>query len=113
MYDVKMEMKEMGGALGGEVSEAIVKKLAEIARTIPGFTDVQEYGPGGGSEDYSYFMSRVQELGGQATYVMFGTELAAGHHNGYFDINEDMLPLGVQLLAEAAYQFTTTLEPTR
>ena len=68
---------------------------------------MQEYGPGGGSEDYSYFMSRVQELGGQATYVMFGTEQRPVTI-AVIRYCEDMLPLGVQLLA-GLYQFTTTL----
>jgi len=38
----------------------------------------------GGSEDMAYFMSRVQENGGQAAYAIIGTELAAGHHESRF-----------------------------
>ena len=45
-----------------------------------------------GSEDCCYFMSRVQEHGGQAVYMLYGTEEAAGHHQSDFDFNEDVLP---------------------
>lgn len=34
-----------------------------------------------GSEDATLMMARVQQHQGQASYVVFGTQLAAGHHN--------------------------------
>jgi aminobenzoyl-glutamate utilization protein A len=39
----------------------------------------------------AYFMSRVQENGGQAAYAIIGTELAAGHHESRFDFDEAVL----------------------
>ena len=33
-----------------------------------------------------------------ATYCIFGTDLAAGHHNEQFDINEDTLHAAVDVL---------------
>jgi len=100
MHDVRVEIVEAGGALGGEPSEGLVLKVAEVAKTIPDFSEIHEYGPGGGSEDYTYFMSRVQQKGGEGTFIYVGTELAAGHHNSRFDINEKVIPLAVKLLAE-------------
>lgn len=58
--------------------------------------------PATGSIDPSPFLK-----GGQATCIVLGTELAAGHHNPYFDINEGVLTLGVELLAQVAYALTT------
>lgn len=107
MQEVEVEIKEAGAALGGEVSVPLVEKLAAIARTVPGLDDVREFGPVTGSEDYTYFMARVQERGGQATYVILGTDLTAGHHNARFDINEAVLPLGVMFLGETAYELAT------
>jgi len=52
-------------------------------------------------------MERVQQKGGQAAFVMIGTELAAGHHDGFFDINEDALVPGVALLAGVAADLLT------
>lgn len=33
-------------------------------------------------------MARVQARGGLASYMIFGTELSAGHHNEEFDHDE-------------------------
>ena len=51
-----------------------------------------------GSEDATYFMERVKQNGGLATYCIFGTDLAAGHHNEQFDINEETLHAAVDVL---------------
>ncbi|WP_456267994.1 amidohydrolase [Kushneria sp. AK178] len=56
-----------------------------------------------GSEDATCMMKRVQERGGLATYMVFGTELAAGHHHQCFDFDEDVLPLAVRSLAHLAF----------
>jgi aminobenzoyl-glutamate utilization protein A len=53
----------------------------------------------GGSEDCTYFMERVQKNGGQAAYVMVGTELAAGHHDGFFDFNEEAMVPAIALMS--------------
>lgn len=113
MHDVQVKIKIAGSAPGMIPSEGLVKKLAEIASAIPDFTEVMEYGRSGGSEDYTYFVQRVQQLGGEATYALLGTELAAGHHHYYFDINEDVIPLGVRFFSEAARNITNTLSPLK
>ncbi len=109
MQKVTVETKVMGSVEGGKPSETLANRIAEIAVPIKGIHNAIPMGPfsTGGSDDYAYFMTRVQELGGQATCIVLGTELAAGHHNPYFDINEGVLPLGVELLAQAAYGLTT------
>jgi aminobenzoyl-glutamate utilization protein A len=52
-------------------------------------------------------MERVQKNGGQAAFVIFGTELAAGHHDSFFDINEDALVPGIALLSGVAADLLT------
>jgi len=49
----------------------------------------------------------VQHKGGQAAFVMIGTELAAGHHDGFFDIDEEALVPGIALLAGVAVELLT------
>jgi aminobenzoyl-glutamate utilization protein A len=107
MHDVGTDITAAGAALGGTVSEPLVKKIAKIARSVPGCTTILERGPVSGSEDYTFFMDRVQKQGGQATYLLLGTDLAAGHHNAFFDIDEEVLPLGVKLLGEVVLQLST------
>ena len=50
-------------------------------------------------------MDRVQRNGGQATYMMYGTTLKAGHHNMAFDFNEECLPKAVGILVTLAQYF--------
>jgi aminobenzoyl-glutamate utilization protein A len=51
-----------------------------------------------GSEDATFFMEEVHKNGGLATYCIFGTALAAGHHNEKFDISEETLLPAVEIL---------------
>ena len=60
----------------------------------------------GGSEDCGYFLERVQQNGGRALYMMYGTKIAAGHHNSHFDFNEEVLWKAAAVLAEVAIRFT-------
>lgn len=53
----------------------------------------------GGSEDATVIMRRVRERGGMATYMIFGSPLAAGHHNPAFDWEEEAILVGVEALA--------------
>ncbi len=58
-----------------------------------------------GSEDATLMMARVQQHQGQASYVVFGTQLAAGHHNEKFDFDEQVLAIAVETLARTALIF--------
>ncbi len=55
----------------------------------------------GGSEDATYLMQEVQGNGGLAAYVGVGTDHPGGHHTATFDVDEDSLPIGVDLLSTA------------
>lgn len=52
-------------------------------------------------------MERVKSRGGQASYVIFGTELSAGHHNEKFDFNEQVMAVAVKTLASLALNLPT------
>jgi aminobenzoyl-glutamate utilization protein A len=55
----------------------------------------------GGSEDATYLMRRVQERGGVAGYVGVGTDHPGGHHTATFDVDEESLRIGVEVLTDA------------
>jgi aminobenzoyl-glutamate utilization protein A len=107
MHGVKVTMQLMGGAAGCENDAALVERIRQVAERQKQFTDILSAGNIGGSEDCSYFMERVQQRGGQAAYVMIGTELAAGHHDCFFDFDEDALVPGITLLAGVAADLLT------
>ena len=55
---------------------------------------------GGGSEDFTYMMRRVQEGGGWATNIGIGADIGGfGHHTARFDIDENALQSAIVLLS--------------
>jgi aminobenzoyl-glutamate utilization protein A len=51
----------------------------------------------GGSEDFTWMLKKVQERKGKGIYMIIGANTAAGHHNEYFDFDEDVLMTAVKL----------------
>lgn len=100
MHGVSIDVKLMGAAQSSQPSPAWVRFIAQQARHIPQFTSILDRKDGAaGSEDATYLMERVKAHGGLASYVIFGTDLSAGHHNERFDFNEQVIELGVKALA--------------
>jgi aminobenzoyl-glutamate utilization protein A len=102
MYGVEYEIQTVGEAISAEGSRELAGVLHACAEESPFITEtiLEDHSPAG-SEDATFFMERVQKNGGQATYCIFGTELAAGHHNEKFDINEKTLLSAVHVLFES------------
>lgn len=101
MYDVKVNITEMGGAAGGNNTKELADKITAVAERLQIFDDIIPESDFGASEDFSYFMERVQQKGGQAAYMMVGAELAAGHHDSYFDFDEKALDLATKIITAA------------
>jgi aminobenzoyl-glutamate utilization protein A len=107
MQRVKANIQLMGGAAGCENDPPLVERIEQVVKRQGLFSEIVPVGNIGGSEDCTYFMERVQKNGGQAAYVMIGTELAAGHHDCFFDFSEDALVPGIALLAGVAADLLT------
>lgn len=102
MYGVDYEIETVGEAIsvkGSAELAAVLHACAEESPYIKAST-LEDNSPAG-SEDATFYMERVQQNGGQATYCVFGTELAAGHHNEKFDINESTMLSAVKVLFES------------
>lgn len=106
MYDVELKITMAGGAPACLADQELGHEVAELARAKCHYNEVSEYVDMGGSEDCGYFMERVQQKGGRALYMMYGTKIAAGHHNSHFDFNEDALWKAAATLTEIAIHFT-------
>jgi aminobenzoyl-glutamate utilization protein A len=104
MYDVKLVLSPMGGAANCDNNPILVERLQQVAEKSNLFESILPEGNIGGSEDCTYFMERVQQKGGQAAYLMVGTELAAGHHDSRFDFDEESLVTATALLGKAAVE---------
>ncbi|WP_434670994.1 M20 family metallo-hydrolase (plasmid) [Klebsiella sp. B345] len=107
MYGVELDIALMGGAVSSQPTAPWVDYIRRQAETLPEFTSVIEsLATAMGSEDATYMMERVKTLGGQSSYVIFGTDLSAGHHNEKFDFDERIMPVAVKTLATLALNIT-------
>lgn len=107
MYGVEHEVTLMGGARSCTPSPAWVSFIHQQAEATGLFSSViDSKQQAAGSEDATYMMERVQQRGGQASYVIFGCDLAAGHHNARFDFDEAVMATAVQMLATLALNQT-------
>ncbi|CAM3569607.1 M20 family metallo-hydrolase [Aeromicrobium ponti] len=102
MYGVDYEIQTVGEAVSAQGSTELAAVLHACAEESPHIKkSILEDDSPAGSEDATFFMERIQQNGGQATYCIFGTELAAGHHNEKFDINEGTMLAAVKVLFES------------
>lgn len=107
MQGVQVKATLMGSAAGCKNDEELAIRIKKVAEGLNLFKEVLAIDAGGGSEDCTYLMERVQQQGGQALYTMIGTKIAAGHHNSYFDFDEDALELASIFLSRCAFELLT------
>lgn len=106
MYDVELQTSIVGSAPSCVPDVELGQKVAELIKEKCDYAKVIEHVSIGCSEDCSYFMERVQENGGRALFMMYGTQIVAGHHNDHFDFNEDCLWRAAAALGELALCFS-------
>ncbi|WP_028129260.1 amidohydrolase [Selenomonas sp. AE3005] len=102
MYDVAVRITPMGSAPGGNNSPGLAEKIRSTAARLGIFDEITDTYDMCGSEDFTYFMERMQKQGKQAAYIIVGGSLAAINHNDRFDFDEHAMVLSASLLATAA-----------
>lgn len=104
MYGCTVEMKKMGEAEGQHSDEALLARIADVVRRDLPHLRVSsvENAKNWGSEDISVMMNRVQQRGGQATYMRVMTPMASAQHTVKFDLDESVLAKSVQVFCAAA-----------
>ncbi|WP_049982931.1 amidohydrolase [Halorubrum sp. BV1] len=101
MYDCDVEVATKGEAPSAKSDGALADVVGAVAADADGVTSILDRGDLGGSEDATYLMQRVQDRGGLACYVGIGTDHPSGHHTDEFDVVEDDIAVGVDVLAGA------------
>ncbi len=108
MHEVEFETALYGKTTTFDADEGIVETVSEAARSVDSVTEVVECERMTVSEDVSYLIKRVQESGGEATFVGIGTDHPSGHHTPKFDIDEHSLEIGVDVLVESLERLSET-----
>ncbi|WP_029699143.1 M20 family metallo-hydrolase [Clostridium sp. Ade.TY] len=100
MHDTHVDIKYVGKSISGESDEELIKIIQSVAENIKYYKFIREKEDFGASEDICYMMKKVQERGGKASYIMFGSELKGEHHSEKFDFNELDMINAVKLYTE-------------
>jgi aminobenzoyl-glutamate utilization protein A len=109
MHDVDFDTSLYGMTTTFENDQSVVETVMDAAETVEAVDQVCGRSPFGGSEDASFLVRRVQENGGVASYVGIGASNPAGHHTAYFDIEEESLDIGVDVITESVRRLADDL----
>ena len=98
MHDCTCQIRLMGAADSLQSDETLCRLVSRVCSgklgmSVPDALMTRS----GGSEDISYMMNRVQEQGGQATFMRIIADMKGGAHNRAFDFSEDFLTNGVKI----------------
>jgi aminobenzoyl-glutamate utilization protein A len=100
-HDCEVDVTVEGDAPSAESDAELVDVVRDAARSHPDVERATRRGEIGGSEDATFLMQRVQDNGGLATYLAVGTDHPGGHHTSTFDVDEESLRLGVDVVSDA------------
>ena len=104
MHGVSCEIRLMGAASSMQSSAALMQRVRRVCTDDLHIRVAdQDSMHAGGSEDVAYMVNRVQERGGQATFLRLLTSETTGHHSRNFDYGEKVLPLGVEVFCGVVY----------
>lgn len=96
MYGVDYRLDEIGHATSCESDSSLAKVIQSAISQLERVHTIHEYGELGASEDATLMMENVQNDGGTAAYLVFGTDLKEGHHHPSFDYDEASLRIGCE-----------------
>jgi aminobenzoyl-glutamate utilization protein A len=106
MHDCEVAIETTAEAPSAVSDDALAGVVYDAAASVPGVTSCLRTDDLGGSEDATYLMDRVQDHGGTATFVGIGTDHPGGHHTPTFDVDEDSLAIGIDVVSETVRQLS-------
>lgn len=96
MHDVTYCISPVGVTEEIVCSEELIPFIQDACKSSKFIKEVLPAAQVSGSEDASFMINRVQEHGGKATYMLFGTALNYPHHHPSFDFQEEVLQVAVE-----------------
>lgn len=99
MHDCTLELQVMGAAGSLESSPELMRAIQAVAPACGLKPSQKLRAVSHGSEDFAYMMNRVQERGGQASFMQLTVPTAGAAHSPTFDFDERALVNGVRAFA--------------
>jgi len=96
MHHVTCAISSVGVTEEMVCSEELIPIIQHACESSKVVKEVLPVAQVSGSEDASFMINRVQEHGGKATYMLFGTALNYPHHHPSFDFQEEVLQVAVE-----------------
>ena len=78
--------------------EEVVDLIVEAAKAHPAIVEVIRTRAFSGSDDANLLIRHVQRRGGQGAYLMIGTGSPGPHHSATFEVTEESIPIGIDVL---------------
>ncbi|WP_246094987.1 amidohydrolase [Salinicoccus cyprini] len=97
MHGTDYETKFMGTAIGAACDSKWQTLVREANHANPDVVMIRDVLPLDASEDVTYMIDHVQKRGGLATFMIFASPLAAGHHHPAFDFDEAAIRTAVSV----------------
>lgn len=101
MYDCDVDVTFGPEAPGASSDQSLASTVETVAATVDGVESALPISPFRGSEDATFLMDHVQQQGGKATYIGIGTDTPGGHHTATFDVDEESIRIGVEVLSQS------------
>ncbi|WP_144926257.1 amidohydrolase [Halorubrum salsamenti] len=101
MHECDTEITRTGESIRQDCDEELVDLVSEVVTDRSDSLSLIRRDALAASEDATYLMRTVTENGGTATYVGIGGGNPSGHHTPTFDIDEESLSIGVDVLSSA------------
>lgn len=98
-YDVAVEVTHIGDAPSADQDVALAdlcRQAAEESRYVEAVTAFRDCKAG---EDATVLLARVGAGRGRGVYLLIGSDLPSSHHTAAFDIDEQALSAGVDVMA--------------
>jgi aminobenzoyl-glutamate utilization protein A len=99
MHDCTVETETLATAPREDSDDSLRAVVGDVAAETPGVDSVLPSAPLGVSEDATYLMRAAKAAGGDASFVVIGTDHPGGHHTATFDVDERTLRIGVDVLS--------------
>ncbi|WP_418282569.1 amidohydrolase [Halorubrum sp. DTA98] len=108
MHDCSVDIDLLGEAPSATSDDELADIVGAVSADVDGVTAVVDTAELGGSEDATFLMQAVQDRGGLACYVGVGTDHPSGHHTDAFDVVEDDIRVGIDVLSRAIRRVAET-----
>lgn len=105
LWNCEARIHEAGHAPHASSDLSVAREVEAAARQCADATRITLRADLGASEDFSLLLRTVQQnknTAGRGAMLLLGCSRSGGHHTSTFDLDEKVLPLGLEVLARTA-----------